>query len=91
MRGSTVPIRAVIKVVLVFLFMAFLAAQAATGFMHILFAGSGYPRAMRAVDWMLETFVTGPLGNVGGALVLLTLGLGFAALVWRHATSEDDA
>lgn len=77
--------RASIKAGLVFLFMSLLAAQAATGFMRDLFAGGVYPRAMRAFDWILETFVTGPLGNIGGAVVLLFLGVIFAALIWRRA------
>lgn len=83
--------RASIKTGLVFLFMSFLAAQAATGFMRNLLAGGVYPRAMRAFDWILETFVTGPLGNIGGAVVLLFLGVIFAALIWRRAMREIDA
>ena len=68
----------------VFAFMAFLSAQAATGFMRELFAGSVYPRAMRALDVFIETVFTGPFGEVGGALALLFLGALFAGLVLRR-------
>jgi hypothetical protein len=72
----------------VFLFMAFLALQAATGFMRDLFVGGVYPRAMRALDWVLETLFIQPLGHGGGAILLLILGLLFAWLVWRQANPE---
>ncbi|AKQ41906.2 hypothetical protein CP97_07490 [Aurantiacibacter atlanticus] len=49
----------------VFAFMAFLAAQAATGFMRQLFADAVYPRALRAIDVFLVTLFTGPFGERG--------------------------
>ena len=78
------------KAGLVFLFMAFLAAQAATGFMRDLFAGGVYPKAMRAFDWILSTFFTGPLGQAGGAFAILLLGAVFAALVLRREAGRKD-
>lgn len=72
------------KAAFVLLFMAFLSAQAATGFMHHVFAGGVYPRAMRAFDWILETFFTGPMGRTGGAFALLLLGAVFAAVIVRR-------
>ena len=82
--------RGAVKAGLVFLFMAFLAAQAATGFMRDLFAGGVYPKAMRAFDWILNTFFTGPLGQAGGAFALLLLGAVFAALVLRREARLKD-
>lgn len=54
-----------LKAVGVFAFMAFLAAQAATGFMRQLFADAVYPRALRAIDVFLVTLFTGPFGKRG--------------------------
>lgn len=82
--------RAAVKAGLVFLFMAFLAAQAATGFMRDMFAGGVYPRAMRAFDWILSTFFTDPFGRAGGALALLLLGAVLAALVLRREARLKD-
>ena len=84
-------LRAVLQAGFVFLFMTFLAAQAATGFMRDLFSGPVYPRAMRAFDWILATFFTGPLGKAGGAIVLLGLGVGFAALILRRGASRGSS
>jgi hypothetical protein len=78
-----------LKAAFVFCFMAFLSAEAATGFMRTLFAGGVYPRAMRAFDWMLKTFFTDPLGQTGGAIALLGLGLLFAILVWRREAGSE--
>ena len=80
-----------LKAGFVFLFMTFLAAQAATGFMRDVFAGGAYPRAMRAFDWILATFFTGPLGHAGGAIVLACLGIVFALMVLRRETKPDVA
>lgn len=82
--------RAAVKAGLVFLFMAFLAAQAATGFMRDVFAGGVYPRAMRAFDLILSAFFTDPLGRAGGAFALLLLGAVFAALVLRREAMHKD-
>lgn len=76
----------------VFLFMAFLAAQAATGFMRTVFAGGVYPRALRAIDAILETCFVGPLGPEEAALTLLALGAAFAARIrWRDGQPPNDA
>jgi hypothetical protein len=87
--GGAVMARAFIQAGLVFLFMAFLATQAATGFMRELFSGGVYPRAMQALDWVLETLLIGSLGPFGGAFVLLVFGLLMALLVWKKATIEE--
>ncbi len=83
--------RASLKAAFVFLFMAFLAAQAGTGFMRDVFAGGVYPRAMRAFDWILATFFTGRLGQAGGAAVLLCLGGVFALLILRQGARRGEA
>ena len=82
--------RAAAKAGFVFLFMVFLAAQAATGFMRDLFVSGVYPRALQAFDWILSTFFTDPLGRAGGAFALLLLGAVFAALVWRREAGRKD-
>lgn len=82
-------IRVYAKSGFVFLFMAFLAGQAATGFMRDLFAGGVYPRAMRAFDWILGAFFVGPFGQVGGAAVLLFLGFVFAGLIMNRSAEEE--
>jgi hypothetical protein len=86
--GLGVMARRIFTAGFVFLFMVFLALQAATGFMRDLFAGGVYPRAMRALDTVLETLFTQPLGQAGGAILLFILGLLFAWLVWSQANPE---
>ena len=86
--GRLPMLRAVLQAGFVFLFMTFLAAQAATGFMRNFFSGPVYPRAMRAFDWIVATFFTGPLGQAGGATVLLGIGAGFAVLILRRGASR---
>ena len=81
--------RAVAKAAFVFIFFAFLAAQAGTGFMRLLFSGAIYPRAMRAFDAILETVFIGPLGQAGAAVALLTIGLLFSLLVWRREAANN--
>jgi hypothetical protein len=83
--------KSMFKAGFVFLFMAFLAAQAWTGFMHDMFAGAVYPRAMRAFDWIIETFFVGPLGRTGGAVLLLGLGIMLAALTIRRGVKGASA
>lgn len=80
--------RTVSKATVAFAFMLLLAAQTATGFMHVIFAGVAYPRAMRALDALLATFVTGPLGRTGGTATLLILGVIFAALILRRRVAK---
>jgi hypothetical protein len=80
--------RASAKAAFVFLFIAFLAAQAGTGFMRSLFSGAIYPRAMRAFDAILETVFIGPLGQTGGAVALLTIGLLLSILVCRREAAN---
>jgi hypothetical protein len=82
--------RAIGAAAFVFSFMVFLAAQAATGFMHGVFAGQVYPRAMRPLDCLIETFFTGPLGHKGGALAILVLGGVLAGLAFRRAMRDGD-
>jgi hypothetical protein len=76
--------RGIVKALFVFLWMGFMAAQAATGFMHQLFEGGFYPRAMRPIAWIVDTLFTGPFGHTGGAIALLVLGLLFAVLIVRQ-------
>jgi hypothetical protein len=72
------------KAALVFLCFLFLAVQASTGFMRLIFDGDYYPRAMRPLDWMLQAGFIGPFGKVGGSIILVGLGLVLAAIVLRH-------
>ncbi len=84
-------VRPLAKAGFVFLFMAFLAAEAGTGFMRDLFRGGVYPRAMLAFDWILETLFVGPLGSTGGAALLLGLGVIFAGLILRQGRRKQVA
>ena len=70
--------RIIFKAAFVFAFFAFLAAQAASGFMHTLFADGVYPRAMRAFDAMLDAALIGPFGP---AAILIGLGTVFGAII----------
>ena len=73
--------RIIFKAAFVFAFFAFLAAQAASGFMHTLFADGVYPRAMRAFDAMLDAALIGPFGPIGAAAILIGLGTVFGAII----------
>lgn len=88
--GRRLMFKAGTKALFVFLSMAFLAAQAGTGFMRELFAGDVYPRALRAFDWILQIVFTGPLGRTGGVVALLALGSIFAALIIRREMKGNE-
>ena len=80
--------RIIFEAAFVFAFFAFLAAQAASGFMHTLFADGVYPRAMRAFDAVLDAALIGPFGPFGAAAILLGLGMVFGLTIVLRETPE---
>lgn len=72
---------AYIRAILVFVFFAFFALHAATGFLN---DGDPYPsRARRALTGIIETFFTQPFGTTGGTLLLLALAVFCGWLAYR--------
>ena len=75
------------KALFVLTFMGILTLQTATGFLHDLVGGLR-PRAVTAIDELIDTTLVAPLGRTGAVIVLSGLSFLTAALAYRRGTAE---
>jgi hypothetical protein len=76
--------------VFAFAFMAFITVQSATGFMYDLLGGVR-PKALVAIDALINRLLVAPLGLFGAVMLLSVLSVAFAYLAYRRGLGEQHA